>query len=377
MDWSSVLKLIGLKSGQSDTTSGKSGISGFLGNLTKALPLVIKNGFNISAYKNDISSAIDSATGANLTGAEIQQNAFNAEQAQLNRDWQTEMSNTAYQRQVADMQAAGVNPAVMYGGAGASGASTPAGNAATGSAHAGNLGDVLKMLAFEKQLKNMDLQNAGQEIKNEGEQIGNEIKKSELSFADAMNAAKLRSYTSNADLNEEQIKNAETYRLEMLSKINLNAEQAKTEGEKRMVYQAESLLKGAQEYQIYEMMDYQKAYLSAQTENDQAQAYLAGVEAALKNGLISHGYIENFCKELRAQATTREAQAEIDTFEAMFRTGQKRDENGNIVPDKSFAGWLHRNFEQAKLLVGWTGIGFGASVSKSTHTQDVKVNQRP
>ncbi|UPW41196.1 DNA pilot protein [Sigmofec virus UA08Rod_5092] len=62
-----------------------------------------------------------------------EQNIFNASEAQKSRDWQTEMSNTAYQRAVSDMKAAGLNPVLAYSNGGAS---TPSGStASSGSGH--------------------------------------------------------------------------------------------------------------------------------------------------------------------------------------------------------------------------------------------------
>lgn len=59
-------------------------------------------------------------------GSARRQREFEANQAQLNRDWQTMMSNTAHQREVADLKEAGLNPVLSVTGGG-TGATTPSG----------------------------------------------------------------------------------------------------------------------------------------------------------------------------------------------------------------------------------------------------------
>lgn len=154
--------------------------------------------------------------GALQVGGSLASSAFNLFQANSNRRWQERMANTAHQREVADLRAAGLNP--ILSATGGHGAATPSGAVATSENPLGGASEAVssayRMSTFEK--KRLALEAAANAATVESTRAGIDVQKATadrirtgilLDIADtdlkAATAANVRAQKPEQDLKKE------------------------------------------------------------------------------------------------------------------------------------------------------------------------------
>lgn len=253
-----------------------------------------------------VDSFINSTFKSGRTQQQIEQDAYTAER-----------EDTQVQRRVSDMQAAGLNPALMY----QNGGSSPSVNTAASDSGSSGLSDLLQLAMLPLQMRQVNAD------------ISNTNAQAELASAEAARTrqqkdfeAELQPLLVEAKKESNNLTRAERNKINaQLDEISANAvklrEEANTEIEKQAYYGAQTILANAEASQIVELMPYRQALMQAQTSEAAVSASLMAVERMYKQRILDSDYLDNMFSEMRSQAASAEAKAKIDDIHSRIRTG--------------------------------------------------------
>lgn len=251
------------------------------------------------------------------------QNKFNAEQAQIARDWNLEQDNTKYQRAVVDMQKAGVNPALMMskGPISTQAATNIAAQGATPAymnmnAVASLAQSISQAKLNDAQRRNLDTDSDLKESQanyynNLGDKVSVEalLLKNDLQYRDEFNQLEIEGKKISNAIGVEQLKKVGEEINNLIADTNKKIAESKTEEERQKLIAQDAILKGAQVYQIISLVPFQQDLMSSQSFVQKAVGKVHLVEAAYKQGLIDAGAIEAEVRRLNADASEKEIKA--------------------------------------------------------------------
>lgn len=229
---------------------------------------------------NGIGSLINGLIGRglnqHLTGAQKEQNQFNAEQAEISRQFNLEQDSTKYQRSVADMQNAGLNPALAYGGVSSSASSnvSASGNVSLvgSSSSPANLqafAGIQKLIKenelIDAQKRNVDADTNKKEAETVGLTTDNE-------YRDEFNRLRNEGLNYSNSLTTLEIENVYRQKYKIEAEIDKLIAETKTESTKQNLNVASTALQSISVDKIASLLPYERALISAQTESNKQSA---------------------------------------------------------------------------------------------------------
>lgn len=294
----------------------------------------------INNIGNSFNSALAKYTGSELTSADREANAFNASEAEKAREHDIFMATHKYEFENQSMEAAGVNPALVYGGGNL--VQTHATGAAASSVAPSNagIGDLAQMF--------MSIARLPQELKNLKAQYDLSKSEKDLNEANARKAAvdaeNLQEQTRGAKISNDFMEQTFELRKEAYSLANdlsradkekiyaqkdealANAakarEGAKTEQSQQVLNQATTCLRYMEAYDIQIMQPYKIMQAKAQTAAENAYATLLGTQEAIQRGIYTEDYIKSIHETAEFNALSAEAKAKVNELLAKVRTGK-------------------------------------------------------
>lgn len=256
-----------------------------------------------------------------------EQNIFNKYEAQRAREWNQQMDSTKYQRTVADMQAAGVNPALaMQGGVTTQASSNATASAANVGPAQIDLSQVAQLAMQSKQLQIQDkLADAEVRLKN----ADADLKEKDAKVRDDYNNLMMEGMKISNNLNESQISQIRANIGKIGEEVELLKKQAATEEERKYLTMAETALRKSMERKtdqeiknMVAILPFQQSLMSAQTEQAKANAAAQLVHAAYEQGLIDYGYIGELVQSVYSDRTLKTSEKKSKDIENALKTGE-------------------------------------------------------
>ena len=299
-----------------------------------------------------------------MSGAEREAFNLSAQEAQKARDWNLQMDSTKYQRQVADMQSAGINPALAMSGR----VSTQATSNATANAST----QQAPMMSV------MDLATTAANLKNLQAQRENTLAQARLANANAAGTEIANRYRDRLELaiavGQE---NAANLTKTEIDQINQNIEEskarvkkfiaeAKTEEDKQNALKAQALLDQANAEQIKALTPVLVELKKAETNEAKARAAEAFARAAYQQGLIDEGYVKELAREQGAKADEADAIALRVSSDNAKRGITDTMSNGQPYYTDKFSKAFFTSLWQLGDILS-NGLSIGVSFQGNTH----------